>query len=288
MGFFKDERVDGIENELVVVKSNVVALNEDMERENGFLKDIVADLKLKNTDNETEIINLKYDVNTLKQHIEKLLAVLEKEEQEEKEEKVIKLEVDDMISDGWYSYKNLCKAANVGVHETALKYFLLEEGVLTKLINHDKNRFKINMAKLTTTPAYIEGLCKVHKDQIVFDQKMIQFVIDNVKKIKESYKVARRKAKEYTDTKNKLESINYENYREEIKRILNGDSCKYKVAYDTFAEKYTSFYDDWARCAKVNENNAKYKAYGLNKLEYICTFMNRGDYFLKVVCELYA
>lgn len=281
---FKDKRVDGIENELVVVKGNVAVL----EMEKSKLKENYSKLEQRNTENIVKIDKLEGEVNTLKEHLERLLSVLDKEEKEDRNEQVIKLEVDDMISDGWYSYKNLCKAANVGVASTAFKYFLSDEGVLEKVVNHEKNSFKVNMNELMHRDFYIDGHCKVHKGQIIFDETMIKYVIDNAKKIKGSYNTSLRKAKEYLDTKSKLESINFVNYREEIRRICNNDTSKYYGGYKVLQNKYPTFFKDYEACNEANKHLPQYREYGVTKLEYICKFMKEGNYFLRIICELYA
>lgn len=291
MGFFKDERFEGLENELVVVKGDVAFLEERngvLEIENAKLVQNYGLLEQKYVDNTIEIDDLKGEVNTLKQHLEKLLSVLDKEEKEEQNEKVIKLEVDNMISDGWYSYKNICKAANVGVQATAFKYYLSDYGVLTKIVNHEKNSFKVNMNELMTKDFYINGHCKVHKGQLLFDETMIQYIISNANKIKESYNVALRKTKEYIDTKAKLESINFKNYREEIRRICNGDTSRYFNGYKVLQNKYPNFFKEYEECNEKNKHLPQYSKHGVTKLEYICKFMKEGNYFLKIICELYA
>ena len=193
-----------------------------------------------------------------------------------------------MIDEGWYSYKNLCKAADIGIQATSFKYFLSDEGVLTKVINHEKNSFKINMNVLMCKDFYINKHCKVYKGQLMFDETMIQYVVNNAKKIKDSYSVALRKAKEYTDTKSKLESINSKNYREEIIRICEGDKSKYYGGYKILQNKYPNFFKDYELCNEQNKHLPQYSKHGVTKLEYICAFMKEGNYFLKIICELYA
>lgn len=286
---------EDLKGEIAVIKNSVVALDNKVIEENKLLKTKYSEVKTELTherklrsDLEITVKESASQIDFLTKQYEQIVSILAKEKQEQEQENNIKSEIDKMVKDGWHSYDDACKLSGAGITQTELKYYLFENGILSKNINKLKNTFSLKSNDITSYPQYIQDHCKIYKTNLLFDEWMIQFIIKNKKEIKKASSNMVRKKEEYETTREKLEKINFKNYRDEIKRILNGDSLKYKVAYDKFAEKFTSFYEDWEVVARNNSDNPKYKMYGLRKLEYICTFMGEGTYFLKVVCELFA
>lgn len=303
MGFFKDEKYDNITNELVEVRGEVTTIKDGsvkLKEENNILKSEIFNLKSSDNEKGLEIKNLKEEMSvtnqdlngkiySLEEQMEKILKVLSMERYEQEQNKIIQIEMDENSKEGWFSYNKICKASDTSVQQTELKYFLYDNGIFKKVINHSKNSFKLAHGNdISKYPDYIQQHCQIKKGQLLFDEWFIGYIKDNANDIKKSYDNALRKNKEYVETKEKLESINFVNYRDEIKRICNGDSKKYNGAYEVIREKYPTFWDDYNKSKEDQKDNPKYKKFGLSILEYICVFMKEGNYFLRIICELYA
>lgn len=280
MGFFKDERIEVVETELVEVKKNVVGL----ECENKLIKDVVLSVKQSDVDKDIRINNLENNLNALSDRLQNVLDIINKEKTEQKEDKLIMLETSNMIDDGWFNYENLCKAADVGITQTELKYYLAENGILVKKINYDNNTFELPYDNINLYPEYIRNHCKIYKNKLLFDKWMIEFIRTHKNDIKKISCDMRRKAKEYKETKRKLESKNVKNYLSEIHRICGVNkefnSKRWGIVFKEFKKKHTTFNKDIKEY--IAENGE------IRPFQYVVSVMGEGNYFLKITCELFA
>lgn len=299
MGFFKDERFDSLENELVVVKGGVSVLegkNEVLVAENGKLKEYYSALEQKNSSNCVEIDTLKgkqADMEKENDELKHRLKLIEdmlqvRKEENEKHERDIAKEIimDAKFNNDWLTIQNMCKLLKIS-NQTKLKYYLYECGIYDININIDRNTFSINTEKLLlNTPAFIDGMYKIEDGKLLLHINLAEYFKIHSKDIDGSYAKVLRKNAKYKESKKELESKVVEDYQAKINEICGTDA---NGGYNK--KRWGNVYDVFRKTFSMLEKN--YKSYTdefgyISKVKYVVTEMGQGNYLLKIACELYA
>lgn len=301
MGFFnvKDDRFDGIENELVVVKGDVAVLekqNEVLVGENAMLKENYSLLERKNTSNAIEIDDLKCENTALKNEqkelnhrlklIEEMLAI-RKDEQEKHDHEVARdVIMDAKFNNDWLTITNMCKLLKIK-NQTKLKYYLYDCGVYDININIDRNTFSVDGVKLLNEcPEFIRDKYMIEDGKLLLHVSLVDYFKEKDKQMTDAYAKCLRKNAKYKQSKKELESKIVEDYQDKINQICgtskNGGYNKerWAMVYNVFRKSYPM----------LDNNYANYQAeFGyVSKVRYVVTQMGLGNYLLKIACELYA
>lgn len=276
------EEFNEVKNSVVVVEKNVVSLDKKVADENKALRNELLEARKEVTGVRKENIELSKRMQIL----EEWFALNKAEEQKRIEDAIEEAKRDAKFKDEWLTVKNMCELTNIS-NETVLRYYLYKTGVMKLKINPQRNTFSLSSTNVNDMPDYIRQYFGVDDcGKLLLHISFEEYVLNNIKEIKSAYEESLRKDEEYKSTKSRLESVNVENYRKEINRILgvgtNYDGSKWSHVFRVF------------KMAKENKNFDKnFKAYNrdvaeIKPFEYVCTVLNQGNYFLKVVCELYA
>lgn len=276
------EELNEVKNSVVVVEKNVVSLDKKVEDENKALKVELLEARREVTNVRKENIELSKRL----QIVEEWIALNKAEEQKRIADEIDEMKRDAKFKGEWLTVKNMCELTNIS-NETMLRYYLYKTGVMKLNINPQRNTFLLASTNVNDMPEYIRKYFGVDDNgKLLLHVSFEEYILNNIQDIKAAYEETLRKDEEYKETKSRLESVNVENYRKEINRILgvgtNYDGSKWSHVFRVF------------KMAKENKNFDKnFKAYNrdvaeIKPFEYVCTVLNQGNYFLKVVCELYA
>lgn len=285
MGFFKDERVEIIENELVTVKNNVVDINEKaeyLENENRRLNNVALEVKNENLHLKNENIDIKHRLSTL----EELFEFLRKEKSNQQQDELIDNKNDKEFVEEWLSVKNMCNLLGQS-NETKLKYYLYEIGVYDLKINTDRNSFITNQEKLfSNAPDFIVGKYKIVDDKLILHKELEEYFKNHKIDMDASYNNYLRKTNTYKKSKKELESKVVVDYQNKINEICGNDRNggynktrwanvynEFRKSYPNLEKNYKSYIDEFGYQSKV---------------WYVVTQLGLGNYLLRIACELYA
>lgn len=298
---FKDKRVDGIENELVVVKGNVAVL----EMEKSKLKENYSKLEQRNAESIVKIDKLEGYINILerkdedkdveikliKQQLEMLLAKKESIVSDLMENTSSKI-----LNNGLLTAEQVCKESNIkGLQQTQLKHFLTKKyGIYNVKINDGGDSFTLKLKDNKELPSEIKDMCIVDDKWLKFKAEFVDYLNQNSIEIKEVITEYRRKNKKYRDVKQKLDKANTKNYSNEITKICGetkyndykGD--RYGMIYDVVTKDYPNWIELREEYIKANKNNPKYRLYEITRLSFLIEQMGLKNYLLKVACDLFA
>lgn len=295
MGFFKDERFEGLENELVVVKGDVAVLEERngvLEIENAKLVNNYGKLEQKNTENVVKIDKLenklaeevieRNGLNKRVEMLENLLAMLKEERSEADRENARNKEV--VINGEWLSIDAMSKTLGLSCG-TILKYYLAKRGLLVIKANLCQNSFEINYEKVSKlSDSKLNNKIKLNDGDLYLHQDFQEYLKSKLDDIKDNYKEVLRKNKKFKESKKRIAENMVEDYQKEINAIcgtLKGyDETKWGKVYDQFRKVCPTLESTYK--SYINDNGY------ITKITYVVGQLGMGDVMLRIACNLYA
>lgn len=293
-GFFKDERVNGIEENLAVINNKLTVVekeNTNLKSENMLMKTEMSELKKLYAEKDIKINTLYEDNAELKEQNERTVKRIE---MLEKLFEMMKAEKEEIKKDNtynstkhinkWLKIKDMANAIGFS-NETIISYYLVEKGVFVLKVNLMRNTFELSEKWLEKLKAEnVLGKFRLNDGKLEFHTDLIEYFSKNKDYMKEVYAKYLRKNKKFKESKKRIDGNRVADYQKEINAI-----CGTSGGYDK--EKWRNVYNDFRKVYPTLEKD--YDAYveefgNISKIKFVVTELGLGDLMLRIACALYA
>lgn len=293
-GFFKDERVNGIEENLVVINNKLSVVEEEntnLKTENMLMKTEMSELKKLYAEKDIKINTLYENNAELKEQNERTIKRIE---MLEKLFEMMKAEKEEIKKDNtynstkpinkWLKIKDMANAIGFS-NETIISYYLVEKGVFVLKVNLMRNTFELSEKWLEKMKAEnVLEKFRLNDGKLEFHADLIDYFIKNKDYMKEVYAKYLRKNKRFKESKKRIDGNRVADYQKEISAI-----CGTFGGYDK--EKWRNVYNDFRKVYPTLEKD--YDAYieefgKISKIKFVVTELGLGDLMLRIACALYA
>lgn len=282
------------------------------DRNNTELMERVKKTEVKSENNTGEILairqdieinDLRYteDIKRLFQEVNELKKQLFERENEKNEEIDVFQTESEMVSQNpsILTCVEIARCLNPefpNLDQTAFRYYLYEKGVLNLIINREKNGYSLKDDSELSENELTFYLCKKptksgKRVTYAFSKDILTYLKSDSENLKLSINRYLKKRKQYKKSKEKLNTLQVENYKKELQ-----DLCGIKDKYDSkkwgmVYAKYDSVNTNWRKdyedyySLMVKQTNGKFKP---TKLTYIIQECKDGDVLLRIACELFV